>query len=154
MKTTTILVALLLAVVAFSNTGCKGCGENVAESAMKAAVKSASGGKADIDVGSSVDISGLPEFLRYPGAKATASWSATTDEGTGTSYVFEVADARPAVVEFYKKALASWKNSSTMESEDVVVMMYGSADEKEFATVTIGKSDDKTALTILYLKKP
>jgi hypothetical protein len=153
MKTTTILVALLLAVVAFSNTGCKGCAEKVAEQAVEKAVEGASGGKAKVDMGS-VDISGLPEFLRYPGAKATASWSMTTDEGTGTSYVFETADARPAVTEFYKKALEAWKSKSMMESEDAVVMMYGSADEKEFATVTIGTSDDKTALTILYLKKP
>lgn len=152
MRAVTILTAVLLVFVATSQSGCKGCGERIAEKTVEKAIEGASGGKVNVDAGSSVDISGLPEFLRYPGAKAKATWSIKGDEGEGTTYAFETADPRPTVVEFYKKALGGWKNRSTMESEDSAVLMFASADEKEFVTVTIGTEDNKTTIAILLVK--
>ncbi len=152
MNAATILTALLFVFVATTETGCKGCGEKIAQRAVEKAVEGATGGKLDLDTGSSIDISGLPEFLRYPGAKAKASWTMTTDEGEGTSYVFETTDPRPTVVAFYKKALESWKSRSTMEGDEATVLIYGSADEKQFATITVGTDDGKTSLSILFVK--
>jgi hypothetical protein len=147
-----VLVAVLLAFVAFNNTGCKGCASKIAEQAVEKAVEGATGGKVDMDAGSSVDVSGLPEILRYPGAKAKASWTMSGDEGSGTSYVFDVADPAPTVVAFYKKALEQWKSRSVMESEGTTILAYQSNDEKELATVTVGTEDNKTVLSILFVK--
>jgi hypothetical protein len=59
------------------------------------------------------------------------------------------------VVDFYKKALAGWKNSSTMESGDATIMSYGTENEKEFVNLTVSKEKDSntTSLTLLYSKK-
>ncbi len=155
------LIALCLgfSLVVVTGVGCMKCGEDVskkmAEKAVEGAVEKATGGKADIDVGSSVDVSGLPEFLRYAGATAKASWSMSGEDGTGTVYTFETEDPASSVIDFYKKALAGWKNSSTMQNENATVMVYGKEDEKEFATITVSREKDEsvTTLTVLYTKK-
>jgi len=118
-------------------------------------VEKATGGKANIDVGSNVDLSGLPAFLHYPNAAAKARWSMSKEGTTGTVYTFETKDPIASVIDFYKKALASWKNSSTMENEDATIMSFGTENEKEFVTLTVSKEKDTntTALTLLYSKK-
>ncbi|MFO7649794.1 MAG: hypothetical protein R6X13_00435 [bacterium] len=98
MKATTILVAALLVFVAVNNSGCRGCGEKVVNDAVQKTVETATGGKMSVGTGSNIDISGLPEALRYPGATAKASWTMSGDEGTGTAYTFESADPRATVV--------------------------------------------------------
>ncbi len=154
-----LVLCLALGFVMAAGLGCMKCGENVskkiAEKAVEGAVEKATGGKANIDVGSNVDLSGLPAFLRYPGATAKARWSMSGKEGTGTVYTFETKDPAAAIVDFYKKALAGWKNSSIMESEGSTILVYGSEDEKEFVTLTVSREKDTnlTSLTILYTKK-
>jgi hypothetical protein len=154
-----ITLCLALGLVVVTGFGCMKCGQNVsqkiAEKAIEGAVDKATGGKADIDVGSSVDLSGLPAFLHYPGATAKARWSMSGKEGTGTVYSFETKDAAASVADFYKKALAGWTNSSTMESEGATIMSYGTENEKEFVTLTVSKEKDSntTSLTLLYSKK-
>ena len=152
-------LCLALGFVVVTGFGCMKCGQNVsqkiAEKAIEGAVNKATGGKANIDVGSNVDLSGLPAFLHYPGAAAKARWSMSGKEGTGTVYTFETNDPTASVIDFYKKALAGWKNSSTMESGDATVMSYGTENEKEFVTLTVSKEKDSntTSLTLLYSKK-
>ena len=154
-----IALCLALGFVLVAGFGCMKCGQNVsqkiAEKAMEGAVEKATGGKANIDVGSNVDLSGLPAFLHYPGAVAKARWSMSGKEGTGTVYTFETKDPAASVADFYKKALAGWKNSSTMESGEAIIMSYGTETEKEFVTLTISKEKDSntTSLTLLYSKK-
>jgi len=150
---TALCLVLSFAVVADVN--CMKCGEKIAEKAVEGAVEKAAGGKADIDVGSNVDLSGLPTFLHYPGAAAKARWSMNKEGTTGTVYTLETKDPTASVIDFYKKALAGWKNSSTMENEDATVLVYGTEDEKEFATVTVSRDKDEntTSLTLLYSKK-
>jgi hypothetical protein len=154
-----IALCLALGFVVVAGFGCMKCGQDVsqkiAEKAIEGAVDKASGGKTSIDVGSNVDLSGLPAFLRYPGATAKARWSMSGKEGTGTVYTFETKDAAASIADFYKKALAGWKNSSTMESDGATIMSYGTENEKEFVTVTVSKEKDSdvTSLTLLYSKK-
>lgn len=154
-----LVLCLALGIVMATGFGCMKCGENVskriAEKAVEGAVEKATGGKANIDVGSNVDLSGLPASLRYPGAAAKARWTMSSKEGTGTVYTFETKDPAAAIVDFYKKALAGWKNSATMENEDATILSYGSEDEKEFTTITVSRDKDTnlTSLTILYTKK-
>ena len=154
-----IALCLVLSLAIVAEVNCARCGksvtEKIAEKAIEGAVEKATGGKADIDVGSSVDLSGLPQFLQYPGATAKARWSMSGKEGTGTVYTFETKDPTATVIDFYKKALAGWKNSSTMESGDATIMVYGTENEKEFVTLTLSKEKESnlTSLTLLYTKK-
>lgn len=94
-------------------------------------------------------------MLRYPGAKAIAKFSMSGEEGKGTSYVFESADPTGNVTAFYKKALAGWKSSMTMESENGVVMGYTTSDEKQSAIITIASDGkkNKTSVSIIYSTK-
>jgi len=153
-----IALCLALGFVVVAGFGCMKCGQNVsqkiAEKAIEGAVDKATGGKASIDVGN-VDLSGLPAFLHYPGATAKGRFSMSGKEGTGTVYTFETKDPAASVADFYKKALAGWKNSSTMESGEATIMSYGTETEKEFVTLTISKEKDSntTSLTLLYSKK-
>jgi hypothetical protein len=154
-----IALCLALSFVVVANINCMRCGqgisEKIAQKAMEGAVEKATGGKAKIDIGGNVDLSGLPAFLHYPGASAKARWAMSGEGGTGTVYTFETADPAASVVSFYKQALAGWKNASTMESGDATILVYGTEDEKQMTTVTVAKDKDsgRTMLTLLYTKK-
>ena len=154
-----IALCLALGFVVVTGFGCMKCGQDVsqkiAEKAIEGAVNKTTGGRAKIDVGTNVDLSGLPAFLHYPGATAKNSWSMSGKEGTGTVYSFETKDPAASVADFYKKALAGWKKASTMGSDEATIMSYGTENEKEFVTLTISKEKDlnTTSLTLLYSKK-
>ena len=154
-----IALGLALGFVVVTGFGCMKCGGNVsqkiAEKAIEGAVNKTTGGRAKIEVGSSVDLSNLPVSLRYPGATAKNSWSMSGKEGTGTVYAFETQDPVASVVDFYKKALTGWKNSSTMQNGDATIMSFGTENEKEFVTLNVSREKDsnKTSLTLLYSKK-
>ncbi len=154
-----IALCLALSLVVVANVNCMRCGrsisEKLAEKAVQGAVKAATGNNVDIGAGGNVDLSGLPANMHYPGAVAKARWSMSGEGGSGTMYSFETADAVANVVNFYKTALAGWKNATTAETGDATIMVYGSADEKESVTVTVGKDKDsgKTTLGLLYTKK-
>jgi hypothetical protein len=126
-----------------------------AEKALEGAVERSSGGKAKIDMGGNVDLSGLPAHLHYPGAAAKARWAMSNEGTTGTVYTFETADPTASVVNFYKQAMAGWKNNSTMETDGATILVYGTEDEKQMATVTVAtdKESGKTSFTLLYTKK-
>ena len=154
-----IALCLALSFVVVANVNCMRCGrsisEKIAQKAVEGAVEHATGGKAQIDMGGNVDLSGLPTFLQYPGAIAKARWAMTNEGGTGTVYTFETPDPANIVVGFYKTALAGWKSASAMETGDATVLVYGTQDEKQMTTVTVAKDKDsgKTMLTLLYTKK-
>jgi hypothetical protein len=150
---------LVLGFVVAANLGCMKCGANLArkatEKALEGAIEKSTGGKASIDVSGNVDISGIPAFARYPGAKGTAKWSMSGDEGAGTVYSLETADAKDVVTTWYKTSLegSGWKQLSVVETADATSFTYGSQDEKENVNVTIASGDGKTAITVLYSKK-
>jgi hypothetical protein len=154
-----LALCLALGIAIVTGSGCVKCGRSVsqriAEKAIEGAVEKATGGRAEIQVGSEVDLSFLPASLRYPNAAAKQRWSMSRDQGTGTVYSFETRDPAPAVADFYKKALANWKSLSVAESEQATILSYGSEDQKRFVTVNVSRDEDTklTSLTILYTKK-
>lgn len=158
-KTGLMALCLVLGFVVVTGVGCMKCGQNVsqkiAEKAIENAVSKTTGGKASIQVGSSVDLSGLPGFLQYPGAAAKGRWSMSNKEGSGTVYTFLTNDPAASVIDFYKKALAGWKNASSMESGEATILVYGTEDEKQAVTITVtkDKESNETSLTLLYTKK-
>jgi len=159
LKLSLTALCLALSVVLVAGSGCAKCGQDVSrkitEKAIEGAVEKATGGKANIDVGGNVDLSGLPANLRYPNAAAKGRWTVTKESTTGTVYAFESKDPAASVVDFYRKALAGWKNSSTIENEDATILVYGTEDEKESITVTVSREKDLdvTLLSILFTKK-
>jgi len=156
-KSLTVLFCLVLSLAVVASFSCRKASEAVAKKIAEKAIEGASGGKAKVDLGAvgGVDVSSLPEALRYPGAKGVAKFSMSGEEGKGTSYVFETADPVANVTAFYKKALVGWKTSMTMETEKGTVMGYVTPDEKQSAIITIGADDSKkkTTLSILYATK-
>lgn len=156
-KLSLIAVSLAVAFMLAANVGCMRCGEKAAQRLvnknLEQAVNKATGGKAQIDVGGNVDLSGLPAEFRYPNAAAKGRWSMTNEKGTGTVYAFESADPVKTVADFYKTAISGWKQVSTMESDNATVMGASSPDGKQSATVTVGSGDGKTTISVLFTTK-
>lgn len=155
-----VLFVLCLGLVAvWSGAGCMKCGgdmaERIAERAMETAVEKSTGGKVDIDVGKGVDLKGLPEFLRYPGAKAVGKWSVTNDKGSGSVYSFETTDDMDKAVDWFKKSIEGkgWKHGATMDMGEGRSIVYSNTEETEFATVLMARQEGKTTLTVTYSKK-
>ncbi|OYD14805.1 hypothetical protein CH330_06530 [candidate division WOR-3 bacterium JGI_Cruoil_03_51_56] len=138
------------------DTGCMKCGsktaEKMTEKAMEKAIEKSSGGKAKVDIGKNVDLSDLPAFLRYPGAKGIGRWSMSGEEGKGTVYTLQTGDPGGKVVDWYKASLtgAGWKQGSQIETEKGTTLIYGTSDKKQMATVTVGTEDKKTTVAVMY----
>lgn len=152
MRSIAILIAVVFTLTILPTTGCMKCGEKASEKVVEKMVEGASGGKVKADVGA-VDISDLPQNLRYPNAVARAKWQTNTKDGSGTVWALETKDSRPQVVQFYKNALSGWKSSSTSETQDMTILMFANQDEKEFVGITVTSEDKTTVLNITYTKK-
>ena len=156
-KSLLVVTCLLVSFAVVASFSCRKASESVAKKLAEKAIERASGGKTKVDLGAvgNVDVSALPEALRYPGAKAVAKFSMSGEEAKGTSYVFETADPVVSVTAFYKNALAGWKSSMAMETDKGTVMGYSTADEKQSAVITIAADSDKkkTSLSILFSTK-
>jgi hypothetical protein len=153
-KSLVIVTCLLVSFAVVASFSCRKASESVAKKLAEKAIEHASGGKTKVDLGATgnVDISGLPEALRYPGAKAVGRWSTTDASGQGAAYIFETADPIGSVTAFYTKALVGWKSSMNMQTDKGTVMGYSSADDKQTAVITVATDDAKktTSLTIVY----
>ncbi|UCG42820.1 MAG: hypothetical protein JSU73_13330, partial [candidate division WOR-3 bacterium] len=151
-----VALVLILGLMAAANFGCMKCGEGMAEKAvergLEAAIEKGSGGKADVDVGESVDLSELPDIMKYPGAKAVGKWSMSTEDGTGTNFMLETGDARQKVKDWYLSSMtgAGYKKAMEMDTRDGLVMIFSKeGDDKTAATVTIATEDGKTTVGVL-----
>jgi len=152
MRIALVTGVLVFALILVANTGCMKCGEKASEKVAEKMVEQTSGGKVKADFGT-VDISDLPQNLRYPNAVAKAKWQVNSEDGSGTVWAFETKDARSQVVQFYKRALSGWKSSLTSETQDMTMLMYASQDENEFVIINVSSQDSGTQLQITYTKK-
>lgn len=109
-------------------------------------------GVGTVSSGSAVDLSALPAPLRYPGATATGSWTATTPKGQGTAYVFETADPLTKVTEYYKTAMPNWQSQSTVQTRDGTMLVSASPDEKEGMMTMVSTKDGKTNVVVTFWK--
>ena len=153
-----VMLVATLTIIIVGSTGCMKCGRSLPEKAMESAIEKAvekgTGGKVNIDAGSNVDISDLPDFLRYPGAKPTARWSMTNDKGSGVVFVLESPDARNTIAAHYKQAMSGWKSSATTETDDAISFIYTNETEKQFVSVLITNKDGGgSTITITHTKE-
>lgn len=147
-----VFVTLLVVMGVSFNAGCAKCGEKAGEKAAERMIEAASGGRAKVDVGS-VDISSLPSNLRYPNAVAKAKWEITSDQGKGINYTLETSDPKAKVIEFYKGALAGWKQSMMSETPDATTLAFVSGDEKEMVFILVASEQGKTTINLSHTKK-
>lgn len=148
----------VVTILGFSSLAC-GLGDKIQEKAGEAvAEKLIEAGAPGLDVdlsgsGSSVDLTGLPETLRYPGATAVGKFAASSGDGAGGMYMLQSDASKQQVVDWYKHALSGFQQQATMETGEGVMLIYSTADESQSATVTIAPEDGKTSISILYAYK-
>jgi len=152
MRYVVVLMVLVLSTVVSIHLSCGRCGQKIGEKTAEKMIEASSGGKAKVDVGS-VDISSLPVNLRYPNAVAKAKWEVSTDEGKGVNYTFETVDPKAKVIDFYKGALAGWKQSTMSETPEATTLAFVSNDEKEMVFIMVGSADGKTTINLTHSKK-
>jgi hypothetical protein len=150
----TVLVALVLflSLASFMYGGCgKEAGEKAAEKAIEKAIESKTGHDAEVDIGGDVDISALPKFLRYPGAKPMSRWSGSDDSGEGTAIVLETGDSQEKVIEWYEKHLADagWTRASMMQMQGGTLLGYIDEAEEKGVSVTVNSEGGKTRMTLV-----
>lgn len=152
-------LALVFLFVLVAGVGCMKCGERAAqkisEKALEAAIEKGTGGKADIDVSGNVDLSGLPAFALYPGAKGKAKWSMSGEQGKGTAYTLETSDPRDKVVAWYKNSIggAGFKQVSSVETDEATSLICQSEDKKQTLNVTVTSEEGKTVIVILHAQE-
>jgi len=131
--------------------------ETVAEKVTEKALE-ATTGTSQVDFaadGGAVDISAMPEWLRYPGATGKAHVASAPDatSGGGDMWMMQTADPLPAVKAWYQKALSTWQQQVATETAEAVLFVAQSPSGDASVSVTISKeTDGPTTVTIMHSK--
>lgn len=152
-----VFLSCLLCLFVAGNTGCMKCGETIAERAMEKVAEQVTGAD-EIKIGGGtkpVDLSDLPEFLRYPGAKATHSAKVSGDGTRHWQYHFETGDEVSKVAGWFESNFNSqgWKEPVRVESGGVIQLHYRSPDEKEVIGVTVTSEDGTTKIFVTSVRE-
>lgn len=134
------------------STGGKKVAGKMAEKMMEKALDAGGQAGHDVDLagGGSVDLSGLPEGLRYPGAVAVARVAAPEGSGGGTTYIMKVDDPPSQVVGVLKKYVAGWTTVAAIETPQMQNFAYDSPDGEQRVAFVCGQ-DRKTGKTTLSI---
>ncbi len=133
-----LFVLALTAVAAFSAS----CGKAEEEPAAKPAEAPP------------VDISALPEYLRYPDATAAERMEVNTEDSKGTSWLLVSADSRARIEEWYR---ASVEKNGWVKDPDggkVGMLEYVNPRKTETLKMLIYEKDGKTNISFTYGIKP
>jgi hypothetical protein len=148
-------LVLVLGVGCSSDSSEKGAKAR-AERQMGEALSQGAGGQTKVDLGSkgSVDLSGLPENFRYPGAKALAH-SSNAGPGGGDMYVLETDDPPPTVAGYFKEKLADWKPVHAFESPKMTTLVYQTQDGAQQVSIVVGteRRTGKTNMSVTLSAK-
>jgi hypothetical protein len=102
----------------------------------------------------SVNLSGLPQTLRYPYAEAVSVAAGTFDGASATVYSFTTNDPIPPVTEYYRAKLAKWKDYPVSTPASGTASGFTSPDGKRTIVVAVESgSGGKTNLTIYNITK-
>jgi hypothetical protein len=154
MRTNALAVlALMLALVlaAGCSRGTSG-GKQFAEKQMEKVLEQGGAKHADVDLGGGggVDISGLPEEFRQPGAVGIGHVGGGAASGETDTYILQTNESPGAVLAGYKQRLAAWKQVAFMESPAATSINYESPDGTRQASVLVGteRNSGKTNISI------
>jgi hypothetical protein len=103
------------------------------------------------DVPVAVDLTGLPDALRYPGARGTNRWSSSQEKTTTSGFVLETADPASAVITYYRNALKGWKEISSAENAQGTTLTLQSGDGKQDAVINVGSVRERNATGITII---
>ena len=125
-----ILTSALFAALLSAMTGCGGSG------------------------GKSVNLSGLPQTLRYPYAEAVSAAPGTFEGAPATVYSFTTNDPIPPVTEYYRTKLSGWKDYPVTAPLSGTAFGFTSPDNKRTIVVAVESgAGGKTNLTIYNITK-
>ena len=153
-----IILSLILSLSLVVTLQCKRPGERLAEKLLEKQIERGTGGKATVDLGSGVDLSGLPDAFRYPGARGVSrvQYAEDKEKGSGAMYVMFSPDPRDRVAAHYRQALSGWKQILAMDMTDGTQLVYQSGSEKQHISVTLTTEKDKgggTNIAVIYHSK-
>ena len=152
----TLIAVGLIAILSlsFMLSGCCSLFNRAASNATEKAIEKATG----VDVateGEEIDTSKLPSELIYPGAKATGSFSAGSDEEGFVSIIFETSDSYDQVRDFFLN-VSGWEVASKAENQEngnnVFNMMLTNKADNIGANVTIAQDNGKVTITVVTFK--
>ena len=128
-----ILSVLALAAVALFAAGCGSAEEKPAAKPAEAPP---------------VDISTLPEYLRYPGATATERVEINAEDSKGTSWTLVSAAPRAQVEEWYRASVekAGWVKDP--EGRKVGMLEWMKPDKTEVIKMMVYEKDGKSHISI------
>ena len=101
-----------------------------------------------------VDISTLPDYLRYPGATAVERMVLNTEDSKGTSWTLASADPRARIEEWYRASVekAGWVNDP--EGGKVGLLEWIRPDKTEVVKLMVYEKDGKTNISFTHGLKP
>jgi hypothetical protein len=152
---TNALAALVLVLGLVLAAGCSrgtSAGKQLAERQMEKALEQGGAKHADVDLGGDrgVDLSGLPEEFRQPGAVGIGHVGGGDASGKTDTYILQTNESPGAVLAGYKQRMAGWKQLAFMESPAATSINYESPDGQRQASVLIGteRRSGKTNISI------
>lgn len=100
-----------------------------------------------------VDISALPEFLRYPGAVATEKLDVSTSDSRGTVWTLISGDTQEAISAWYVASVekAGWVKSAAARG---TMLEWDNKEKTETIKLLAYGKDGKTAISITHGLKP
>lgn len=103
-----------------------------------------------------VDISTLPEFLRYPGAKATERIALSTSDSKGTVWTLITSDPADQVSDWYRLSAekAGWSLAPEKPAGQIRLLEWENAEKTETVKITFYPKDGNTAISIAHGLKP
>ena len=99
--------------------------------------------------GAGIDLSGLPEMMRYPGATGRAVLSSGEDGDQGGMYYLESSDSVDDVLGWYQHKLASWRRDAFVRLHDSTWIGFTRGSNKT-VNIIIGADGDRTRINVVY----
>jgi hypothetical protein len=99
-----------------------------------------------------VDISTLPGFLRYPGAKATERVALSLKDSKGTVWTLVTGDPRDKVADWYRASVAKegWNKSPEMDAGRSSMLEWEKPDKTETIKLLIYEQNGKTNISLTH----
>lgn len=112
-------------------------------------------GKPQPKPAASADISTLPVFLRYPGARAIERIALTTQDNKGVIWTLVTPDPRPKVTEWYQASVEKqgWNNSPKTDASPSSMFEWQNPDRTETVRILLYEKDGKTHISLTQAEK-
>ena len=156
-RLSTAMMVLALGFVVVLSTGCGGekAATSVAEDVTEKVVEQATGEKVDIEASGDVDMSDLPESMRYPAATAKGKVAVSTSEGEGTVWTMEVNEPAKPVFDWYRAHLTGqgWTKVSELETAESWMVNFKSKDETQSVAILLTEAGGVSTISLTHAMK-